>query len=227
MEALKNPPKDVLEARLPPPPPMDVEPAPSSATSIPPTATTALKSATTTMVTHTMSLPPTARMSAQSTAQTQPLLVIATRRVLRVAPPTSSAPTVEPRLPSEATRLPNYTHFRTTDSPHCWNLLPLRPLPPTGLPSDRPSLIATQLPPCGVNPLSRLRLQTYTSSSRRRDNTDYGCNRNSRSIRFDGHDEPRDPHSYHNDRYCQNNRNHCNYQQQPRSASDTHQHRGH
>uniref|UniRef100_A0A915HLI4 Uncharacterized protein n=1 Tax=Romanomermis culicivorax TaxID=13658 RepID=A0A915HLI4_ROMCU len=127
LEALKNPPKDVFKSPLPPPPPMDVEPATSAATSIPPTVAsqppTVSTSATPTPVTHTMSLPSTAPTLVQSTAQPQKPLAIATRPVLGVPLPPSSAPTIEPRLPSEATRLPNYTHFRTTDSPHCVTLV--------------------------------------------------------------------------------------------------------
>uniref|UniRef100_A0A915HL52 Uncharacterized protein n=1 Tax=Romanomermis culicivorax TaxID=13658 RepID=A0A915HL52_ROMCU len=132
MEALKNPPKDVFKAPLPPPPPMDMEPVMSSATLIPPTVTsqppTAPTTGTTTMVTHTTSLPPMAPTSTQSTAQAQPPLVIATRPVLGVPLPASSVPTVEPRLPSEATHLPNYTDFPTTDSLQCITLAPTSPM---------------------------------------------------------------------------------------------------
>uniref|UniRef100_A0A915L2W8 Uncharacterized protein n=1 Tax=Romanomermis culicivorax TaxID=13658 RepID=A0A915L2W8_ROMCU len=42
--------------------------------------------------------------------------------VLRVAPRTDTAQRSEPRLPSEATSLPNYTCFGTTDWPHCITL---------------------------------------------------------------------------------------------------------
>uniref|UniRef100_A0A915IVQ3 Uncharacterized protein n=1 Tax=Romanomermis culicivorax TaxID=13658 RepID=A0A915IVQ3_ROMCU len=132
MEALKNPSKDVFKAPLLPPPLMDVELATSSSTSLQPTATSqppAPTSATTTNVTHTMSLPPTALTSAQSTMQAQLQLVIMTRPVLGVAPLTSTTQSVELRWPSEATRLPNYTHFRTTDSRHCVTLLMLHHLP--------------------------------------------------------------------------------------------------
>uniref|UniRef100_A0A915L6D6 Uncharacterized protein n=1 Tax=Romanomermis culicivorax TaxID=13658 RepID=A0A915L6D6_ROMCU len=107
MEALKNLPKDVFKAPLLPPPPMDMEPATSSATSIPLTATSQLPTAPTsagmTMVTHTMLLPPTAQMWAQSTTSAQLQLVITARLVLGVSPPASSTPTVQPQLPSEAT----------------------------------------------------------------------------------------------------------------------------
>uniref|UniRef100_A0A915JYR5 Uncharacterized protein n=1 Tax=Romanomermis culicivorax TaxID=13658 RepID=A0A915JYR5_ROMCU len=126
MEALKNRPKAVFNVPLPPPPLMNVEPATSSSTSLRPMAMsqppTTPTSTTTTTVTHTTSLPPTAPMSVQSTTPAQPQLVITTRPVLGVAPPTSFAQCLEPRLPSEATRLPNYTHFRTMDLPHCITL---------------------------------------------------------------------------------------------------------
>uniref|UniRef100_A0A915IYX1 Uncharacterized protein n=1 Tax=Romanomermis culicivorax TaxID=13658 RepID=A0A915IYX1_ROMCU len=107
IEALKNPSKEVFEALLLPPPPMDVEPATSSSTLLPPTATSqppmAPTSATTITVTHTMSLLPMALTSSQSTTQAQPQLVMMTRPVLWVAPPTSTMHLFEPQLPSEAT----------------------------------------------------------------------------------------------------------------------------
>uniref|UniRef100_A0A915ILK3 Uncharacterized protein n=1 Tax=Romanomermis culicivorax TaxID=13658 RepID=A0A915ILK3_ROMCU len=94
---------------------MDVEPATSSSMSLPSTAPT---SATATILTHTTLLPPTAPMSAQTTTPALPPLVIMTGLVLRVAQQTSTAQRSEPHLPSEATRLLNYTHFQTMDSLH-------------------------------------------------------------------------------------------------------------
>uniref|UniRef100_A0A915KBH7 Uncharacterized protein n=1 Tax=Romanomermis culicivorax TaxID=13658 RepID=A0A915KBH7_ROMCU len=122
-EALKNPLKPVFKVPLPPTPPMDVEPATSSFALRPPTATslppTAPMSAIPTTIPHTTSLPPTASSSVQTTAPAQPSLVITTPPVLGDAPLAGTMQSFKLRLLSEATRLPNYMNFQTTDSLHC------------------------------------------------------------------------------------------------------------
>uniref|UniRef100_A0A915IXU9 Uncharacterized protein n=1 Tax=Romanomermis culicivorax TaxID=13658 RepID=A0A915IXU9_ROMCU len=122
LEALKNLPKPIFKVPLLPAPPMDMEQATSTAASLPPTTTslppTAWTLAPTTTVVSTALLPPTASTSIQSTTPAQPSLVITTPPVLGAAPAADAALHFEPRLPSEATTLPNYIRFRTMDTPH-------------------------------------------------------------------------------------------------------------
>uniref|UniRef100_A0A915LB64 Uncharacterized protein n=1 Tax=Romanomermis culicivorax TaxID=13658 RepID=A0A915LB64_ROMCU len=105
---------------------MDVEQATSSSASLPPTATLlppmARTSALPTTLVHTTSLPPMVLMWVQTTTPAQPLLIIATHWVLRAAPSAGTVLHFEPRLPSEASNLPNYMCFGTMDPPHCITL---------------------------------------------------------------------------------------------------------
>uniref|UniRef100_A0A915IID1 Uncharacterized protein n=1 Tax=Romanomermis culicivorax TaxID=13658 RepID=A0A915IID1_ROMCU len=122
LEALKNPPRPIFKVLLLPAPPMNMEQATSTAALLPPMTTslplTARTSAPTTTVLTTALLPPTASTSIQSTTPPQPSLVITTHPVLGAAPAADAALHFEPRLPSEATALPNYIRFRAMDTPH-------------------------------------------------------------------------------------------------------------
>uniref|UniRef100_A0A915K0Y3 Uncharacterized protein n=1 Tax=Romanomermis culicivorax TaxID=13658 RepID=A0A915K0Y3_ROMCU len=139
LEALKNPPKPVFKVPLPPAPLIDVEQATSSTASLPLPTTSlppmAPPSTPATTVATITSLLPMASMPAQSTTPTQPSLVITTHPVLRAALGASAALHFEPRLPSEATTLPNYVHFWTMDPPHSITLATprFRPRPPWSL----------------------------------------------------------------------------------------------
>uniref|UniRef100_A0A915KDA4 Uncharacterized protein n=1 Tax=Romanomermis culicivorax TaxID=13658 RepID=A0A915KDA4_ROMCU len=65
-----------------------------------------------------MSLLPMAPTSVQTTAPAQPSLVITKRPVLGAPLAAGTPQSFEPRSPSMATNLPNYTRFGTTDSLH-------------------------------------------------------------------------------------------------------------
>uniref|UniRef100_A0A915I0D0 Uncharacterized protein n=1 Tax=Romanomermis culicivorax TaxID=13658 RepID=A0A915I0D0_ROMCU len=122
LEALKNPPSQTeFKVPLPPAPLMDVEPTiPTSATAI--TTTTSLPTTASTLV-PPMTVTPTRATTTSTTATTstaprEPCLVIATHPVLKAIPPAGTDLQFEPQLPSKTITLPNYVHFRTTDSPH-------------------------------------------------------------------------------------------------------------
>uniref|UniRef100_A0A915J0T3 Uncharacterized protein n=1 Tax=Romanomermis culicivorax TaxID=13658 RepID=A0A915J0T3_ROMCU len=62
------------------------------------------------------------------------------------------------------------------DSSAHWNLLPPRPLPPTGLPSGHLTMVPLPIPQPGTNPLSLIQSQMYTSSSHCRSEANcHGC----------------------------------------------------
>uniref|UniRef100_A0A915KT86 Uncharacterized protein n=1 Tax=Romanomermis culicivorax TaxID=13658 RepID=A0A915KT86_ROMCU len=113
---------------------MDMEQATSTAALLPPTTSslppTAQTSALTTTAVTTALLPPTASTSIQSTTPAQLSLVITTRPVVGAAPAADAALHFQPRLPSEATTLPNYIRPRTMDTPHSIMLATLRFPPP-------------------------------------------------------------------------------------------------